>query len=278
MPPSRMYHLPGSQCAAAIATIAATAHAKKFDLPFHIPTSKAMKTAVNAKSSPHRAGFCIDAPTVCPTTVELTHATNSIKPPPSKKPPSRPPAPKYLVASAQLSSNMKKTEVYTFEGDNRENQGRSAAPINRWRMLTTKVVRMMVITGRGTTVHSDRATNCDAPAKTRLLISSACTMLNFAWRASMPKTRPTVKALIATGMARRAPSSAPDRVNVIFSLTAFLFWFSLKLKLAFLITMNPCYPLSRRPQILECYLLCNVTSLCSGVLRPTGHVLHSQYL
>src|SRR5258708_14219602 len=117
MPPSRMYHLPGSQCAAAIATIAATAHAKKFDLPFHIPTSKAMKTAVNAKSSPHRAGFCIDAPTVCPTTVELTHATNSTTPPPSKKAPSRPPAAKYLVATAHLSSTMKTTKGYTSTGD-----------------------------------------------------------------------------------------------------------------------------------------------------------------
>src|SRR5260370_2048515 len=99
---------------------------------------------------------------------------------------------------------MKKTEVYTFEGDNRENQGLSAAPIHRGRMLTTKVVRMMVITGRGTTVHSDRATNSDAPAKTTLLISSACTMLHFAWRGTMPTPSPTIMTLTATGMARRA--------------------------------------------------------------------------
>src|SRR5260370_437924 len=255
-----MYPLPGSQCAAATATTAATTHGKKFDFPFHIPTSKAVKTAVNAKSSPHCAGFCIEAPTVCPTSVEPTQATNMIKPLPSKKAPSRPPAAKSLIASAQLSSTIKKTEVYTLEGASRANQGRSDAPINTWRRFTIKVVRIIVITGKGVTIHNVNATNCDAPAKTNALISSDCTTLSFAWRASTPKTKPTVKALIARGIMRLAPSSAPCRVNVMVSFVAFSFWLALKLTLC--ITMNPC--------------LCNVTLLCLGMLQQTGRALHSQ--
>src|SRR2546428_11838382 len=138
------------------------------------------------------------------------------------------------MVSAQLSSTMKKTEVYTFQGDSFANQGRSDAPISRWRIFTMKVVRMIVVTGKGLAVHRDSATNWDAPAYTRPLMSNASKTLNFAWRASTPKTIPIANPLIAKGIVRFAPSSAPLKVNVIFSLVVL----SLSLTFAFCTVMN----------------------------------------
>src|SRR5258708_34757274 len=120
-----MYHFPGNQWAAATATTAATAHGRIFDFPFHIPTSKAVKTAVNAKSSPHCAGLFINAPIVCPITVELTHAIKRIMPLPSKNAASRPPAANSPIVSSQLSSTRKKTATEAFHGGNHENHGSS---------------------------------------------------------------------------------------------------------------------------------------------------------
>ena len=98
--------------------------------------------------------------------------------------------------------------------------------------MTTNVVRMIVITGKGTAIHKDSATNCDAPAKTSPLIKNDSRILNFAWRASTPKTRPIAKALIAIGIVRLAPSNAPERVNMMFMFLLVVTALSVKLALS----------------------------------------------